>query len=597
MTAPRESFSGLRPRSPTGLPAPAGRGVAAPALLIVAAGVVAYAGSLHGPFIFDDPPAILDNPSIRTLWPPTVPLFDARYATVIGRPLLNLSLAANYALGGARVEGYHAVNVVVHVLAALSLFGLLRRTMLLPRLRAHGAAPPATAFALAAALLWTVHPLQTESVTYIVQRAESMAGLFLLLTVYCTARAAGSLRGWWWSLAAVAACFAGVATKETVVAAPVLALLYDRIFLAGGFAEALRRRWPLYAGLAASWILLASLLASTGGRAATAGFGYGMSPWRYAQLQLVFVPRYLRLCFWPRPLILDYGIDDPAQAGAMLAGGLLIGLLLAAVIFASVRRPWLGFLGAWFFVILAPTSTLAPLVTQVAAEHRMYLPLAAVVTAAVAAAWAIQRRLARPGGPGWRRPAPAMVLLAVVVALTATTVARNRDYRTAISIWEDTVAKRPANPRARQNLGVALATAGRLPEALREFDHAAELAPTDAEVFYNRGAARAALGEPGAALADYDRALELRPDFPEALSNRADLRRAAGRLDLALRDYTRAISLRPDLAAAYLGRAQTFYGLGRWSEAWADIAAARRLGAAPHPGFVSALSRASGRAE
>ena len=154
-------------------------------MLIIAAGIWAYHNSFRGPFIFDDVPAIVENATIRHLWPPWQPLMPPRNisTTVQGRPIVNLSLAINYALNGFRVWGYHALNLATHIGAGLVLFGIARRTLRQPRLQQRfGEA--AEMLALAIAILWVVHPLQTESVTYVVQRAESLMGLFYLLTLY-----------------------------------------------------------------------------------------------------------------------------------------------------------------------------------------------------------------------------------------------------------------------------------------------------------------------------------------------------------------------------------------------------------------------------
>ena len=148
-------------------------------MLLVAAGVAAYANSLHGPLVFDDLTSIGDDASIRHLWPPWAPLKEST------RPTAAWTFAVNYALGGLRVEGYHAVNLLIHLSAGLVLLGVARRT-----LKPYFAS--SDWLALAIALLWTVHPLQTEAVTYIVQRQEALMGLFYLLTLYGFIRATGT---------------------------------------------------------------------------------------------------------------------------------------------------------------------------------------------------------------------------------------------------------------------------------------------------------------------------------------------------------------------------------------------------------------------
>ena len=158
------------------------RAILAAIALIVIAVAAAYANSLAGKFVLDDIPSIPGNPAIRHLWPLSDALTPPRGAgvTVEGRPVLNLSFAVNFALGGTSVRGYHLANLAIHILACLALFGIVRRTLAglgdFPR----GDALPV---ACACALIFGLHPLQTESVSYIAQRAESLMGLFFLVSL------------------------------------------------------------------------------------------------------------------------------------------------------------------------------------------------------------------------------------------------------------------------------------------------------------------------------------------------------------------------------------------------------------------------------
>ncbi len=219
-----------------------------PATVIVLTVWAAYANSFSTPFIFDDLKSVVQNPTIRHLWPLADVLSPPTSLTgAVGRPVVNLTLAINFALGGLDVRGYHAFNALVHALAALTLFGIVRRTFLQPVLRA-GFVAAAMPLALAVALLWALHPLQTESVTCVIQRTESLMGLFYLLTLYGFIRAVdapaphqGAGR-----VFTVTVCLLGMATKEVMVGAPLLVLLYDRTFVAGQFFAAAwrqRGRW------------------------------------------------------------------------------------------------------------------------------------------------------------------------------------------------------------------------------------------------------------------------------------------------------------------------------------------------------------------
>ncbi len=205
-------------------------------LLLLVSTVFSYHNGLFGEFLLDDEPQISQNANIRQLWPPDKIFANNR------RPILYLSLAVNYAVGGQNTFGYHLFNVAIHFLSALFLFGIIRRTTeKMPSLKNYLGLSP-FAFALTVSMLWLVHPMQTESVTYVVQRTESLAGLFYLLTIYAVARRIITPAGGWSALA-VLACALGMATKETVVTAPFVAICYDRIFFSRSWKIFWQKRW------------------------------------------------------------------------------------------------------------------------------------------------------------------------------------------------------------------------------------------------------------------------------------------------------------------------------------------------------------------
>jgi tetratricopeptide (TPR) repeat protein len=565
MSAPAGT-SNPRPASAwrRGLPAPAG------GALVAAAVVAAYARTFSAPLLFDDIPSITDNATIRHLGTAFFPPADA---TVGGRPALNLSLAANYAVSGLDVWSYHALNLAIHVAAALILFGIVRRT-LAPR-----AGSPAGAIAFCAALLWALHPLQTESVTYVVQRAESLMGLLYLLSLYCFIRGASGARvpvRRVWQVLSVAACLLGMATKEVMVSAPVVVLLYDRAFLAGSFSESFRRRWVVYTGLASTWLVLLALVAAAHGRGGSAGFGSGVPWWGYALTQLTAVVHYLRLCLWPHPLVFDYGSDLAARSLRILPNALVVAGLMAGTVWALVRRPAIGFLGAVFFAILAPSSSIVPVATETIAEHRMYLALAPVVVLAVIG---IHRWMGRAAVP---------CCVAVAAGLSVATWQRNQTYLSDVGIWSDTVAKRPGNARAQNNLGYVLAgLPGRSADAIAHYEEALRLKPGYAMAEFNLGNALAAVpGRRDEAIAHYGVALRLWPNHAEAHYNLGcALDRSPGRSAEAIVQYGEALRLSPDYVEAHynLGRALETMP-GRSAEAIAHFEEALRL----RPGFAEA---------
>jgi Flp pilus assembly protein TadD len=510
--------------------------VAGAALLIAVGGLLAYHNSFSVPFVLDDRLTLVSNPTLQTLWPLSMPLSPAPDTGSGGRPFLNLTFAVNQVLGGSAVGGYHTVNLAIHVLAGLTLFGIVRRTLNLPSLRPNFGSS-ALPLAAIAALLWVVHPLQTSAVTYLSQRAESLMGLFYLLTLYCVVRAIASDTPRRWQALAIATCFLGIATKEVMVTAPVAILLFDRTFAAGSFRAAWRQRWRMYLGLCSSWILLGLLMHDV--RQRGVGFSHGVSAWSYAMTECGVVLHYLKLAVWPHPLVLDYGMLMTTQVAIALPCALGIAVLIGGVAWALWRHPFVGFLGAWCLLVLAPTSSIVPVAMQPMAESRMYLPLAAVVVAIVLG---LHRLVGRRG-------LIAGAALAVVALLA--TVSRNEDYRSEISIWSDTVAKQPGNARARNNLGLALDEHGQVTAAIAEYREALRCKPDYPAAWNNLGTSLQPLGESVEAVRCFENAIRFDPKYADAHSNLGFVLSQLGRPEEAIAHCERALQLRPDYAEAH----------------------------------------------
>jgi len=536
----------------------------------------AWHNSVSVPFLLDDGPAIVENPAIRRLGDLGQGLWSSADGgvTTAGRPLLTLSLALNHAVSGTEVWSYHVGNMLIHGLAGLALFGVLRRVgqriwndgtaeagARAPRDQPAGLKNTwagAEGWAWMVTAVWLLHPLQTSAVTYVIQRAEALAGMWVLVAFYALVRAAEAERPGRWLGASVVACWAGMATKESVAALPLVALGLDRTFLAGSWREAWQRRRGYYLALAASWGLLAVLVAGTGGRGGTAGFGTEVTPWAYLLTQCAAVVHYLRLVVWPHPLVFDYGTATVAGLGAVWGQAvLLVGLVVATGV-ALRRWPRWGLAGLWFFAWLAPSSSLVPVASQTMAEHRMYLALAAPVALGLVGVWRVAGRWA---------PAVGLGLAGVCFVLT---VARNEDYASAQAIWADTVAKRPGNARAHQNLGQAELARGRVAEAVAHFADAIALAPRAPEPHYNLGLARARQGRWEEAVASYEQALALEPASAPGHTNLANALLALGRTAEAERHYAEALRLRPDFPAALASYGNFLLETGRTAEARAE---------------------------
>ena len=432
----------------------------------------------------------------------------------------------------------------------------MRRTLAAPRL-SDRYGERAEAIAFATALLWTVHPLLSESVDYVVQRGELLMGLFYLSTLYCFIRSLDSPRPRAWQ---VAACITGalaIGSKEVAVSVPLAVLLYDWLFVPGP----LRTRLPVHAALWA--LVLVGGIAVAQARAGAFPEG-GLTSWQYLQTQAGVIAHYLRLAFWPSPLVVDYYGWPPAESlVSVLLPGLLIVTLIALTVWSLGRRSRLAFLGAIFFMVLAPTSSVIPLSNEIAAERRMYLPLAAIVTLVVLGTYEALVALARRvGQPRLVSAVGLAVLVPAAVLLGSATVRRNAEYRTAISIWTDAVAKRPNNARGHTNLGFAFDEAGRSDEAIAAYEQALRVEPGFVTAQRNLVATRMRRGQlPEAA------GVTGTPDYGETRINLSAMLIGQGRFEDALEQAREAVKIDPKSARAQHNLGVCLAHLQRWEEA------------------------------
>lgn len=534
------------------------------ALLAVFA-TVAYLNSFRGVFLFDDQSAIVANPALSSLAQSLRPPADGGL-TIGGRPLLALSFALNFAVSGLNPWSYHLVNLAIHLANGLLLAGIVRRTLQQPSQASRWQAD-APAVAFIAAALWLLHPLQTESVTYIVQRAESLVACCFLATWWCFIRASEEPARRIWPVAAFFLCLAGMAAKEVMATAPLVLALYDRMFLAGSWREVWARRGRLLLALAATWILLAVLVVTTKGRGGTAGFATAVSVFDYALTQFPAIAHYLKLFVWPHPLVLDYGKTLVTDWAQVLPAAAAVLTLVSASVWAAWRGHAAGFCGLLFFVVLAPSSSVVPIATQTMAEHRTYLPLAGLcaLTAATAVTWLRART--------WP------VFAAVAVALGAATWMRNADYASGIGMYEEIVARRPDNARAMALLADYQQRAGYREAAERWLERAVALEP-GVELLNNLGNLRQERGDFTSARALFEHVLALRSNDPVAHSNLGNLCAAEGRTDEAVAHFEAALRAKPDFPSVLFNFANTLAQAGRFAEAARRYEQALRLASA-----------------
>ncbi len=434
---------------------------------------VLYSQILAGPFIFDDGTSVVHNLAMQfRLW---------GVLLTSTRPLTGLSYVVSHALSGMSPWGFHVVNVLLHAVNGLLVYGLIRLILQLPRLNARYADSHWTALAISA--LFLVHPLQTEVAAYISSRSDVLAALFVLGATNCVAL---SLR-WralsrWSSAARVAAAvcvLCGVLSKESAAVAPLLLFLLDWAAAGGRAARVLRAHRVFYATLGAGWLVPALLILSHPEYALSAGFGFRrITPFQYLYTQAGVVLQYLRLTVVPYGQVLDY--DWPLARSLMAPGVLLPGGLVFLGLVAALRcwrrRPLYSLCALWFFINLAPTSSVVPLADLIA-ERRMYLPivgalgLLALLIADLAQYAARKRRITR------------RVLAGSVAALAGFAVAtcalltwqRNLLWRVPEHLWEDSLTNARGNPRIHANLGTIYASQGRWRLAREHLEKAVQL--------------------------------------------------------------------------------------------------------------------------
>lgn len=492
------------------------------AVTLAIAVIVAFAPALRAPFLFDDVDAISRNPTIENVFPLSMSLAPPPRTAVAGRPIVNLSLAfdraINDALGieadsPAATVAFHATNILLHLLCGVLLFGIIRRTASLPSLGewANGLAEPLAAVAVA---LWLVHPIQTEAVDYTIQRTELLVSLWYAATLYASIRAwdaSTPRRAVAWLATGVAACLVGMASKEVMAGAPFVVAAYDRAFRADSWRELFadrRRRW-FYAALVASLGVVAALIA-TGGRADSVGFSLGVPWYRYLYSQAWAIAHYLVLLVWPRDLRFDYG-SRPVDGWLGVPGAVFLVALLVATIVAwrSPRRRWAGFLGVWFFALLAPSSSVVPIRTEIAAERRIYLASAAViVVVVVGVARLLQTKLR----------ALAWVTAVVAAFLALLTFRRSALYASPEALWRDALMKAPGNPRAYDNLAAVIyeKDRARVAEADSLWTRALAVDSTYMSAWSNLAQIRVDAGRTAEAQALLERALRINPDYVDA---------------------------------------------------------------------------------
>ena len=515
-----------------------------------------------------------------------------------------LTFALNYAVGGTDTFGYHVVNIFIHVVSGCLVILLFR---LLLRSCGEAGTPTYSLLPLVAALVFTVHPVETQAVTYLSQRFASLAAMFYLLTVvlYLKARFRVGEEGRLFSSAyywlALFSALLAVKSKEISFTIPFMLVLCEFFFFkgsgfkgAGGALRGLVKKLPaLVPFLLVSAIIPYSIfgfessvgeaLVTSETRVAQVFDIASMSSYDYFVTQIRVMLTYIRLLFFPVGLRLEYEYLMYGSFFELPVVASFVVLLFIASFAVYLYRKADSYLisrlvpfgVAWFFLALSVESTFIP-IRDVIFEHRLYLPSVGAVVAFVSAAWWGLGRVFT--GEGGGRRAAALLVVLVVTPLFTATYLRNAVWSDSIVFWEDLVSKSPGKARVRNNLGLAYYERGMVAEAIEEYELAIEMGHAMAGTYFNLGVAYYNLADYEKSIGLYKEALKLNPRYVEARANLGGAYVKGGFLDDALVELKEVVLSEPELSKArnYLGMA--YVELGRLDEAAAEFKWAVSLG-------------------
>lgn len=560
--------------------------------LIVALAFFIYSNTFDVPFQWDGDKYIKQNPIIKDLHYFSHPS-DARgfgaYYFLKTRYIGYLSFALNYKIGGLDVTGYHVFNFIVHVMNALLIYFFVVLTFRTPFLKGSRLAAYSKNIAFFSSLIFVSHPLQTEAVTYIFQRLSSFSALFCLVSHTAYAGARLSKRHWLYALAVISAALA-MLTKESTFTLPLVIALYEFLFFSGDFKKRTLYLVPLFMTMLIVPILHINyeLGLATALEWATR-LESDVPRTAYLLTELRVLVTYIRLLFLPMDQNLDY--DYPlyhsfSEPPVFLSFVFLASILCLSVylIYRSRRAPSLrlaAFGILWFFAAISVESSIIPLPTLID-EYRVYRPSIGAFIAAVTFAFYM---LTRVKGKTMKRSLIAvLVLIPLVLAYEAH--ARNNDWKTTVSLWEDVVKKSPDKPRPHNNLGLAYSSIGQYDRAIREYRTVLKLRPDSVDAHNNLGLAYAYRGLYDRAIKEYLTALDLHPNFAEAHNNLGLAYEYTGQTDKAIEQYRFALKVRPNFVKVHNNLGLAYASKGRLDKAEKHFKTAIRL----NPDFPDAHS-------
>ena len=530
-----------------------------------------YSSSLKGPFLLDDGRNIEKNSNIRMTRLTWNNLNQIAHSGLLpNRPLAYISFALNYYFHRYNVVGYRLINILIHLVSGILLYLVVKNTMVLPVVTSrygHFMWIP-----YVAAFVWLIHPLHSQSVTYIVQRMTSMAAMFYMLSMWLYIKARQSDRTIFQMVLFAGCGISGIlalGTKETSATLPVFIFLYEWFFFQDLSPGWLKRRIILIIGVG---VLFCSVvfLYTDGQPLAKIMATYKTRDFTLLQRVLSesrVVILYLGLIFYPHPDLLNldydfplsYSIIDPPTT--LLAFAIIIGMLTLAFWLAPKDR-LVSYCLFWFLGNLVIESTVVGL--ELVFEHRTYLPSMLIVVMTIL----LVNRYLRPN------LLKVVAVISLIMVLSVWTYERNSVWNSDVTLWQDVVKKSPQKARPHNNLGNALRRQGKLSEAIYHFKEALRIDPNYAKAHNNLGIVLATQGDAETALSHFYLALELNPSYAEAYSNIGVTLARQGRLDEAINNFSIALRLKPDYAKVHNNLGAALVRQGRLKDALEHFKAA-----------------------
>ena len=535
-------------------------------LLLLLVGVVLYANSLHCSFQFDDGRWIVENPQthnpfdLRAIWSADSPRF-----------ITNLTFAINYYFSGAQVVPFHVTNILIHVASSMLVFLWVGLTFQTPLIKQRFTRADAKEIALFSSLIFLCHPLQTQAVTYIVQRSAALATLFYLSAMVCYAEARLTANAkWYWG--ACVSCLLAMFSKQTAFTLPVMILIYERTFFIPENRTGRQKfLWYLPFLLALLVIPLVSLTNNQNTEVRFEGLPKvigGVSRPEYLMTQFNVIRTYLRLLCFPAHQNLEYSypVAHSLTEPNTLASFLLLAGIFSFALWIFRKQRLIAFGIFWFFVALSVESSIIP-IPHVIFEHRVYLPLVGFALAISAGAFCLIKR----------KTLFRVLMIAFLVILSCLTVKRNLIWESKFSLWQDVVKKSPGLGSSHYSLGLSLAELGRQQEAIREYERSRDLGYETPRMDNDFARAYEALKDIPHAVQYYTAGIKADPTFAPAFNNLGALFMRLKKYDQALEVTQQAAELDPKNVITMGNLGAIYASLGRYDEATELLVLALRI--------------------